>query len=151
MVSHSESHWSTVDTLLELIEFIDKYVAPGDLPRIPWVCVLDAAPTHLSKAFVEEVKKSFWWDHLVFVERHATAFSQPLDIAYMKPFKADLRKEASMILARQVLNNLDDECCLKSVPTMRVNFVGSVNLALSDLQHAHGHCLLCVCASAAQR
>ena len=113
----------------------------------------------MSKEFCGEMAKSYCWVHLAFVERHATAFSQPPDIPYMKPVNAVVRKEASSVVATPVLGLIlmmmimmmimimmmmivmmmiiigliDDEGFVTSAAVLRLNPVGIVQGALAAL------------------
>ena len=49
-VTHTENHWSSVQTMVELVEEVDQRLNPGDV-KVPWMLLLDVCPLHVSTAF----------------------------------------------------------------------------------------------------
>ena len=87
--SHSLTHWITQDALLDMIDAIDAdmHARPGDAELTPWLLVLDCAPQHMRDTR-PHIK-------LCYVQRNFTAYTQPLDRAYMRAFKNSIRQEVA--------------------------------------------------------
>ena len=87
--SYSESHWSTAETLHDVLDFTGRKLAGG--PESPCIFILDCAPTHISTSFIEMWKEKLPWIHLANVAPNHTPFSRPLDVAYNRPLKEAIR------------------------------------------------------------
>ena len=99
--SYSESHWSTAETLHDVLDFTVRKLAGG--PESPCIFILDCAPTHISTSFIEMWKEKLPWIHLANVAPNHTPFSQPLDVAYNRPLKEAVRTRYMKYMAREVL------------------------------------------------
>ena len=71
----------------------DMKVRPCDAERIPWLLVLDCAPQHVAKEFRSIMRNTRSHIKLCHVQRNYTAYTQPLDRAYMRAFKKSIRHE----------------------------------------------------------
>ena len=84
-VAHTKSHWSSVDTMLDLIAELNKRMNPeGD--HLDWILVLDVAPVHCSVEFRWRVSTEWPWVHLVYVPPRFTGVAQPVDVAFGRTF-----------------------------------------------------------------
>ena len=99
--SYCESHWSTAETLHDVLDFTVRKLAGG--PESPCIFILDCAPTHISTSFIEMWKEKLPWIHLANVAPNHTPFSQPLDVAYNRPLKEAIRTRYMKYMAREVL------------------------------------------------
>ena len=68
---------------------------PGDAELIPWLRVLDCAPQHVAKEFRSILRDTRSHIKLCCVQRNFTAYTQPLDRAYMRAFKNSIRREVA--------------------------------------------------------
>ena len=102
LVSHSPAHWITQEALLDLIDAIDTDMnaRPGDAELIPWLLVLDCAPQHVAKEFRSIMRDTRSHIKLCCVQRNFTAYTQPLDRAYMRAFKNSIRREVAKHFAK---------------------------------------------------
>ena len=99
-VTSSESHWSTVATMLQAFGAI---VAQHE-PDSHIICVVDCAPVHCSAEMNEEVKIAYPNLHLLFLYPGCTAYCQPLDRSYMRAWKANLADQATADYCDQVMD-----------------------------------------------
>ena len=97
LVSHSPTHWITQDALLDMIDAIDAdmHARPGDAELTPWLLVLDCAPQHVAAEFRSIMRDTRPHIKLCCVQRNFTAYTQPLDRAYMRAFKNSIRQEVA--------------------------------------------------------
>jgi hypothetical protein len=110
LFSHSENHWSSAETMHELVTFLDgKINAEEDDAERPWIMSLDVAPVHVGKEFRALLADNFAWVRTPYVKPKMTFCSQPLDLTYMRSFKCALANAASMDFARQVVAGFDEE------------------------------------------
>ena len=86
--SHSESHWTTTTTLTQ---------SPMDLLRLD-VCIVHVSQEFLAHAHIR----------LDYVPPNTTAVCQPLDRAYMKPFKAPLGRYSARFFGQEIQHHPDD-------------------------------------------
>ena len=109
LVSHSPTHWVTQDALLDTIDAIDTdmHARPGDAELIPWLLVLDCAPQHVAKEFRSIMRDTQPHIKLCYVQRNCTAYTQPLDRAYMRAFKSSIRSEVAKHFADFFLEATD--------------------------------------------
>ena len=98
LYSHSENHWTSVTTLQEICQFMSDKVH-GE----KFIMLMDLCPVHCCRDFLD-------WSHealpnmlLAFVPPGMTAQLQPLDRAYMRTVKNEIRKAASRSLAHDVI------------------------------------------------
>ena len=84
-VTHSESHWCTDRTFLDLVSFVEEKVdsAGGD----HYIIVLDLYSVHRSELVLQATRTLHPRCHLAFISAHTTPYAQPLDIAYRQPIK----------------------------------------------------------------
>ena len=97
LVSHSPTHWITLDALLDMIDAIDTDMnaRPGGAEQIPWLLVLDCAPQHVAKEFRSIMRDTRPHIKLCYVQRNFTAYTQPLDRAYMRAFMSSIRSDVA--------------------------------------------------------
>ena len=74
LVSHSPTHWITLDALLDMIDVIDTdtHARPGDAELIPWLLVLGCAPQHVAKEFRSIMRDTRPHIKLCYVQRNFT-------------------------------------------------------------------------------
>ena len=91
------THWITQDALLDMIDAIDAdmHARPGDAELTPWHLVLDCAPQHIAAQFNSIMRDTRPHIKLCCFQRNFTGYTQPLDRAYMRPFKNSIRQEPS--------------------------------------------------------
>lgn len=94
LLSHTHNHWCTVGSLKEFVSFLDGHLAEDGVEGTPWLLVLDLCPVHISKEFRKWVFEEKAHIKLVFIAGGKTCVAQPLDIAFMRPFKCNVRNEA---------------------------------------------------------
>ena len=70
------------------------------------MCLIDAASIHVSAEFREMVRKELPRLTLAFVPAGQTSFCQPLDMAYMQPFKNTLKRHAATECAVHLVTSL---------------------------------------------
>ena len=124
------------ETLMELLHQIDEAIT-GE--RAPWICVLDCARQHIAAPFLAEAKKELPWCRFCFVPANSTGWNQPLDIAYMRSYKAHLTSAASQMLARQLLLTTTDTGLSKedvSRTILRTQILGLSAAAVADMDVA---------------
>ena len=82
---------------MDMIDAIDTDMnaLPGDAELIPWLLVLDCAPQHVAKEFRSIMRDTRPHIKLCYVQRNLTAYTQPLDRAYMPDFKSSIRREVA--------------------------------------------------------
>eukprot|EP00971_Amphidinium_carterae_P334605 6469981-Amphidinium_carterae.1 len=102
----SESHFSTTDSLLQLVGCLQNQVKGEG----KFICILDCAPTHTRASFCEKVKEVY--PRCVFCDIQLrkrflqTAYTHPLDFAVVRP---------------SVLAGADPMGLVKSKPILRLN------------------------------
>ena len=94
-VTHSPTHWITQDALLDMIDVIDANMnaRPCDAQLIPWLLNLECAPLYVQKEFGSVMRDTRPHIKLCYVQRNLTAYTQPLDRAYMWAVKSSIRSE----------------------------------------------------------
>ena len=65
------------------------------LVLVPWLLVLDCAPQHVAKEFRSIMRDTQPHIKLCYVQRNFTAYTPPLDRAYMRAFKSSIRNEVA--------------------------------------------------------
>ena len=68
---------------------------PGDAELILWLLVLDSAPQHVATEFRSIMRDTRPLIKLRYVQRNFTAYTQPLDRAYMQAFKSSIRSQVA--------------------------------------------------------
>ena len=107
--SHSESHWTTTTTTLTaFLTRLDTTVVNPDGSRTPWICFMDVCTVHVSQEFVALHVETHAHIRLVCVPPNTTAVCQPLDRAYMRPFKAALDRSSARYVGREIQHHPDD-------------------------------------------
>ena len=94
--------------MVELVKFIDAKLNPAG-ECVPWLLGLDVAPVHVSAETRLALSEQIPWAHKVYVNPRNTWCSQPLDLAYMFPFKRSVSLAASTHFAKQVVASLDEQ------------------------------------------
>ena len=124
----SENHWANQDTVFQFLVNISDSV--GNLDTI---VVLDMAPIHYAKDLCQKVKIELPNIHLLYVVRNCTSWGQPLDIAYMRRFKAQLGTHASRAYASDICQGLDPRGIVKHKPLLRAQLSNFVAAAVNSL------------------
>jgi hypothetical protein len=138
-VTHTESSWSSVNTLLEMVRHIDKHINQNndDKPH-DWILLVDCAPVHISEEFRGEMNDKWPWVHMCFVAPGFTASCQPLDISYMEGFKSRLRNLCGEQLASAIVACGDADACIAIDSSRKVlcaSLLGYVNDACGKLEN----------------
>ena len=90
---HSESHWSTVDTMKTYVsDLVEKHIEakrkelnlPADQKS---VLIMDVYSAHRDKSFLQWVKDTYPFLIVLFVPANFTPFCQPLDVSFNAVFK----------------------------------------------------------------
>jgi hypothetical protein len=138
LFSHTENHWSSAETMYELVAFLDgKVNADADDAERPWCMSLDVAPVHVSTAFREIMAVYFPWVKTPYVKPRRTFCTQPLDLTYMRSFKCALANAASADFARQVVAGFDEEDNVQfdsRLSALKPKLVCWIRQAISKLQ-----------------
>ena len=104
----------------------DMHARPGDAELIPWLLVLHCAQQHIAEEFRSIMRDTRPHIELCYVQRNFTAYTQPLDRAYMRAFKSSIRSQVAKHFAEFFLEtesnferaNLDSStsvsCCSHS-------------------------------------
>ena len=102
LVSHSPTHWITQEALLNMIDATDAdmHARVGDAELIPWFQVLDCATQHVAKNFRSIMRDTRSHIKLCYVQRNFTAYTQPLDRAYMRAAEAKRLLETGELYPR---------------------------------------------------
>ena len=136
----SPTHWANSETLLQVFELIEEEVcrrSGGSL--VNYLVVLDVAPSHCSHHFLAAVAERHAHARLVFVSPGHTAHSQPLDISYMRSFKAAMRRMSGRAFAQQILEGTTAHGSLTRKPALKVSLVGLVSCAVQALERGEHH------------
>lgn len=136
-ITHSDSHWSTTETMITyikniLVPYFDQIRDNKDLPiKQKALCILDVYRAH----HVAEVLECFQENDIcvAFVPACCTSELQPLDISGNAPFKKALKDKFTEWYAKQVSDGLNN----KQTPAEI-----KVNLALSVVKPLHASWLL---------
>ena len=94
---HSESHWSTSETMVRyineiLVPFATKTKKRLHLPTSQWaVVVLDVFRAHCTAEVLDTLKANRF--HVVFVPGNCTSQLQPLDLSVNGPYKRILKEK----------------------------------------------------------
>ena len=93
LVTHSPTHWITQEALLNMIDAIDAdmHARADDAELTPWLLLLYCAPQHVATEFRSIMRDN----QLCYAQRNFTAYTQPLDRAYMRAFKISIRSEVA--------------------------------------------------------
>ena len=89
LYSHSENHWTSVTTLQEICQFMSDKVH-GE----KFIMLMDLCPVHCCRDFLDWTHEALPNMLLAFVPPGMTAQLQPLDRAYMRTVKNEIRKAA---------------------------------------------------------
>eukprot|EP00971_Amphidinium_carterae_P247218 4909566-Amphidinium_carterae.1 len=65
-LDYTENHWQSAQSLVRYLIFMDPHINNGT-PEKAWLCILDAAPVHISVEFRCELQKAAKHIKLVFV------------------------------------------------------------------------------------
>ena len=99
------------------------------------IVLLDMAPIHYAAELCAKVKTNMPDLHLIFVPNGCTAWCQPLDIAYMRSFKAHLSSTATRAYASEIMQGLDLQGRILKKPDLRIqliSFIAWAHLRVSD-------------------
>ena len=127
--SHSESHWTTTTTTLTaFLTWLDTTVMNPDGSSTPWICFMDVCTVHVSQEFLAFHRYAHI--RLVYVPPNTTAVCQPLDRAYMRPFKAALGRYSARYIGQEIQHHPDD------VASITHSIAGMRNLIMRWTHHA---------------
>ena len=122
--SHSTSHWTTEDTILEYMAVLHTtYVIPKmkeqglDPKTQKWVLLWDCYSVHRSDPVLEALKTKYTNIVILFVPASCTAELQPLDLSFNFVFKSGVAT-----LFASWLSQVAQEQLLKGVPPEKLKF-----------------------------
>eukprot|EP00731_Ephydatia_muelleri_P002885 Em0001g2885a len=122
--SHSTSHWTTEDTILEYVavlhttNVIPKMKEQGLDPKTQkWVLLWDCYSVHRSDPVLEALKTKYTNLVILFVPASCTAELQPLDLSFNFVFKSGVAT-----LFASWLSQVAQEQLLKGVPPEKLKF-----------------------------
>ena len=133
-VCRNEKHWASQETVFALLQYITNGCAPHDC-----IVILDMAPVHYAKSLCDRVRAELSTCHLLYVPRGATSYAQPLDISYMRGFKAEVAQFASQALAADLLQDADVRGMIRKLPKVRNQLVDLVDKALLNMDNGTHH------------
>lgn len=100
-----KSHWGTVESTLN---YVQKVILPAvratciekgkEESSTRWILVLDCAPIHASKKFIDGFHKLTQTGMLVFLPAGGTSETQPLDLSFFAPFKKAMNYQQLALL-----------------------------------------------------
>uniref|UniRef100_A0A7S4GKV6 DDE-1 domain-containing protein n=1 Tax=Eutreptiella gymnastica TaxID=73025 RepID=A0A7S4GKV6_9EUGL len=144
--SHSASHWTTEDTLLEYVQdLFDNHVVPtikqqgGDVEHQKWVLLYDCYSVHRSHDVLCELKTRFPTLIVLFVPASCMGELQPLDLAFFSIFKSGLARLCAMwmtdIAKTQLLRGVQPDAITYDLrlSTLRLPFVTWVHTMLTKI------------------
>ena len=105
--SHSESHWTTT-TLTAFLTWLDTTAMNPDGSSTPWICFMDVCTVHVSQEFLVLHRLTHAHIRLFYAPPNTTAVCQPLDRAYMRPFKATLGWYSARYIGQEIQHHPDD-------------------------------------------
>ena len=136
--SYSESQWTTTTILTAFLTWLDTTVMNPDGSSTPWICFMDVCTVHVSQEFLvihRETHAHIWF---VCVPPNTTAVCQPLDRAYMRPFKAALGRYSARYIGREMQHHPDDVASTThSIAGMRSLTMRWTHDALKDIATMH--------------
>ena len=107
-VTHTESHWSSTATLLQMVGLVDSHVNPNN-EQCAWILLLDCGLCHISsEEHCSEMAEEWPWVQICFVPAGYTATCQPLDASYIRTLKCALRNHCGQHFARTIISNADN-------------------------------------------
>lgn len=122
--SHSTSHWTTEDTILEYgavlhtTYVIPKMTEQGLDPKIQkWILLWDCYSVHRSDPVLEALKTKYTYLVILFVPASCAAELQPLDLSFNFVFKSRVAT-----LFASWLSHVAQEQMLKGVPPKKFKF-----------------------------
>jgi len=111
-LAHSESHWSTLQTMQQYVELVllpyrGRQIAAYSLPAdATMIVVLDVWSVHKSVEFRSWIKQKYPFLQLIFVPANCTSVLQVADVALNRPFKQRIRTQynewAAGVVAAQI-------------------------------------------------
>ncbi len=136
-VTHSESHWSTTETMLEyvdkvLVPYKERIIDEMDLPlRQKALVIFDVYKAHQSEEFLQKLKKKGF--KIAFVPGGCTSKLQPLDVSGNKSFKDGLKMNFTFWYSNTVADQMKQGKTAKEV---------NIDLKLSYLKPKHARWVL---------
>eukprot|EP00971_Amphidinium_carterae_P156429 3100675-Amphidinium_carterae.1 len=97
-----------------------------------WLAVLDCAPQHVAADFIGRVRLHLPNTKLAFIARGTTAWCQPLDTHYMRPYKCSIRWEWARGLMLELNGRVDGYGVVRSFPTMNSDIMDLAAGALRE-------------------
>ena len=140
LISHSESHWSTDETMQE---YLNLLLIPG-IERIrkengyrknqPALLLFDVFKCHQSQAFLDKLQRNYIKP--IFIPASCTDYLQPNDLSVNKPFKVELKNLFTQWYARQVQKFLQTNGSGNKLPQTASNSSSSSSSVSSSFTNA---------------
>ncbi len=118
LLSASESHWATTETLVEVLKWHERTAVPEGAK---WLVALDVAPVHVSAATRERLRAELPRMTLCFVPARKTSFLQPLGVAVMGPFKGRPGRLCATEFAADLFSTLLQETAAEPAERTKVD------------------------------
>jgi hypothetical protein len=104
----TENHWQSSQSLSEFIGFLDNHINEST-PERPWILLMDGASIHTSVETRQAIREKYSWVVTAFTPANTTYFTQPLDRAVMRSFKANIARRVSEHFARTVIASMEND------------------------------------------
>ena len=111
-MTFTENHLQITQSLNQFLGFLDAHIN-ADSPEQPWICFMDGASIHTSFETRQAIREKYPWLTIAFTRAGTTDFTQPLDRAAMRSFKASIVRRVSEHFARQVINLMEQDLALE--------------------------------------
>jgi hypothetical protein len=125
-ITHSENHWSNVETMKKWVEkvllpFAERKLAAANLPHNSHIILLlDCWKVHTSGDFPAWLKANHPQIHLVYVPANCTSQLQVADVMLQRPFKAGIRKRFNEWAAAEIRRQIDDKDIIGLAPYLKM-------------------------------
>lgn len=124
-ITHSENHWSNVQTMQQWIEeVLLPYIDRKGLPRDSHiVLVLDCWSVHIKGDFPAWLREKHPQIHVVYVPANCTSKLQVADVILQRPFKCGLRRRFNEWAAAMIDEQIDSGDILGLSPYVKMSHI----------------------------
>ena len=134
LYSYSASHWTSTDTLVEVILWLrDKVKARGGKN---FIFLMDCASTHRSRETMERIR-AIPEAHVLFIEAGLTSELQPCDVAIMRPLKSALSRNAATYMTTAICEGEVLDLRLRTVKPLLARRLAAAIAEVSAREHIH--------------